>query len=167
MTAHSIILAWKILWAEKPGGLQSIFSQRVGHNLGNVSEVRTQENQTCTEIVNRTVNISVTFWNTSSSLYLLWWFAHKTHIVNIYWVLSMSPWRLHLGILLFFRWFCWGYKRLYLYVLEHLLQRGVIKGLTSNHTFNRTLLKLYQFLTQKPSMTNWWKISVSQKFPLW
>jgi len=167
MTAHSSILAQKILWTEEPSWLQSMGSQRISHNLANVSEIRIQENQTYTEIVNRTVNISVTFWNTSSSLYLLWWFAHKTHIVNIYWVLSMSPWRLHLGILLFFRWFCWGFKRLYLYVLEHLLQRGVIKGLTGKHTFNRTLLKLCQFLAQKPSMTNWWKISAPQKFPLW
>ena len=29
MATHSIILAWKIPWAEKPGELQSIESQRV------------------------------------------------------------------------------------------------------------------------------------------
>ena len=29
---HSTILAWKIPWTEEPGGLQSIASQRVGHN---------------------------------------------------------------------------------------------------------------------------------------
>ena len=29
---HSSILAWKIPWAEEPGGLQSMGSQRVGHN---------------------------------------------------------------------------------------------------------------------------------------
>ena len=29
---HSSILAWKILWTEEPGGLQSIGSQRVGHD---------------------------------------------------------------------------------------------------------------------------------------
>ena len=28
---HSSLLAWKIPWTEKPGGLQSIRSQRVGH----------------------------------------------------------------------------------------------------------------------------------------
>ena len=32
MATHSNILAWKIPWTEKPGGLQSIGSQRVGHN---------------------------------------------------------------------------------------------------------------------------------------
>ena len=32
MATHSSILAWKITWTEEPGGLQSIGSQRVGHN---------------------------------------------------------------------------------------------------------------------------------------
>ena len=30
--AHSRILAWKIPWTKEPGGLQSMGSQRVGHN---------------------------------------------------------------------------------------------------------------------------------------
>ena len=32
---HSSILAWRIPWTEKPGGLQSIASQRVGHGWSN------------------------------------------------------------------------------------------------------------------------------------
>ena len=28
----SSVLAWRIPWTEEPGGLQSIGSQRVGHN---------------------------------------------------------------------------------------------------------------------------------------
>ena len=32
MATHSGILAWKIPWTEKPGGLQSKGSQRFGHN---------------------------------------------------------------------------------------------------------------------------------------
>ena len=32
MATHSRILAWRILWTEKPGGLQSIALQRVGHD---------------------------------------------------------------------------------------------------------------------------------------
>ena len=32
MATHSSILAWRIPWTEGPGGLQSIESQRVGHN---------------------------------------------------------------------------------------------------------------------------------------
>ena len=31
MATHSSILAWRIPWTEKPSGLQSIGSQRVGH----------------------------------------------------------------------------------------------------------------------------------------
>ena len=31
MIIHSSILAWEIPWTEKPGGLQSTGSQRVGH----------------------------------------------------------------------------------------------------------------------------------------
>ena len=33
MATHSSILAWEIPWMEEPGGLQSMGSQRVGHNL--------------------------------------------------------------------------------------------------------------------------------------
>ena len=32
MATHSSILAWKIPWREEPGGLQSMESQRVGHD---------------------------------------------------------------------------------------------------------------------------------------
>ena len=32
LETHSIILAWRIPWTEDPGGLQSMESQRVGHN---------------------------------------------------------------------------------------------------------------------------------------
>ena len=33
MATHSSILAWEILWTEEPGRLESIGSQRVGHDL--------------------------------------------------------------------------------------------------------------------------------------
>ena len=32
MATHSSSLAWRISWTEEPGGLESIGSQRVGHN---------------------------------------------------------------------------------------------------------------------------------------
>jgi len=32
MATHSSLLAWRIPWTEEPGGLQSMGSQRVGHN---------------------------------------------------------------------------------------------------------------------------------------
>ena len=33
MATHSSILAWRIPWTEESGGLQSVGSQRVGHDL--------------------------------------------------------------------------------------------------------------------------------------
>ena len=32
MASHSSSLVWRIPWTEEPGGLQSIESQRTGHN---------------------------------------------------------------------------------------------------------------------------------------
>ena len=32
MATYSSIFAWRIPWAEEPGGLQSVGSQRVGHD---------------------------------------------------------------------------------------------------------------------------------------
>ena len=32
MATHSSILAWRIPWTKEPGGLQSMESQRVGHD---------------------------------------------------------------------------------------------------------------------------------------
>ena len=32
MATHSSILAWRLPWTEEPGGLQSMGSQRVGHD---------------------------------------------------------------------------------------------------------------------------------------
>ena len=32
MAAHSSVLAWRILWTQEPGRLQTMESQRVGHD---------------------------------------------------------------------------------------------------------------------------------------
>ena len=32
MATHASILAWRILWTEEPGNLQSMGSQKVGHD---------------------------------------------------------------------------------------------------------------------------------------
>ena len=37
MATHSSILAWRIQWTEDPGRLQSIGSQRVGHDWSDFS----------------------------------------------------------------------------------------------------------------------------------
>ena len=50
---NSSILAWKILWTEEPGGLQSLGSQRVRHNLVTkqqpdpMSQLPTKQGVTC------------------------------------------------------------------------------------------------------------------------
>ena len=37
MATHSSILAWRIPWTEEPGGLQSIGSQRIGHDRSDLA----------------------------------------------------------------------------------------------------------------------------------
>ena len=37
MATHYSILAWKIPWAEEPGGLQSIRSQRIEHDSSDLA----------------------------------------------------------------------------------------------------------------------------------
>ena len=37
MATHSRILAWRMPWTEEPGGLQSIGSQRIGHDWSNLT----------------------------------------------------------------------------------------------------------------------------------
>ena len=39
MATHSSILAWRIPWTEKPGGLQSLGSQRVGHDSETLEQI--------------------------------------------------------------------------------------------------------------------------------
>ena len=40
MATHSSIVAWKIPWTEEPGGLQSVWSQRVGHDYSDLAHVK-------------------------------------------------------------------------------------------------------------------------------
>ena len=37
MAVHSSIVAWRIPWAEEPGRLQSIGSQKVGHDRSDLA----------------------------------------------------------------------------------------------------------------------------------
>ena len=39
VTIHSSMLAWRIPWTEEPGGLQSIGSQRVGHDWNDLTHM--------------------------------------------------------------------------------------------------------------------------------
>ena len=51
MAAHSSILAWRIPWTEEPGGLQSMGSQRVGHDW----VTKTTDNGVCVECISCSV----------------------------------------------------------------------------------------------------------------
>ena len=39
MATHSSLLAWRIPWTEGPGGLQSMRSERVGHDWAHMHSV--------------------------------------------------------------------------------------------------------------------------------
>ena len=62
MAAHSNILAWEMSWTEEPGGLQSMQSQRGGHNLAtkqhnqqqiinNISQLLCAYHEPCIELI--------------------------------------------------------------------------------------------------------------------
>ena len=46
VTPHSSTLAWKIAWTEEPGGLPSIGSHRVGHDLRDLEAAAAAETAT-------------------------------------------------------------------------------------------------------------------------
>ena len=60
MATHSSTLAWKISWTEKPGGLPSMGSQRLGHNF------LTKHAYTCSVLgkmaFSRALNVSPSTW---------------------------------------------------------------------------------------------------------
>ena len=60
MTTHFSILAWRIPWTKKAGGLQSMGSHRVRHNQSNLSCthmcVRGAEAMLMNEMRNRIIN---------------------------------------------------------------------------------------------------------------
>ena len=47
MATHSSVLAWRIQWTEEPGRLQSIGSQRVGHNWSDLAHTHHGSSKQC------------------------------------------------------------------------------------------------------------------------
>ena len=47
MEIHSSILVWEITWTEEPGRLQSMGSQRPGHDLATKSPIMGVSTQSC------------------------------------------------------------------------------------------------------------------------
>ena len=58
MATHSSLLAWRIPWTEEPGGLQSIGSQRVGHDWRDLACTQQSMGLNCD---------STTYWHHTSS----------------------------------------------------------------------------------------------------
>ena len=50
MATHSSILAWRIPWTEEPDGLQSMGSQRVGHDWSDSMHARRGTQQACSTV---------------------------------------------------------------------------------------------------------------------
>ena len=55
MAIHSSILAWRIPWIEEPSGLQSVGSQRVGHDW---ATEHLHMNKACTVLNNDPLKLS-------------------------------------------------------------------------------------------------------------
>ena len=66
MATHSRILAWRIPWTEEPGGLQSMGSQRVGHDWVTTFHLLLSEPQ------------NTYLWNRATSFFLGGFYKTKT-----------------------------------------------------------------------------------------
>ena len=85
MVTHSNIPAWRILWSEEPGRLQSVVLQRVGLNWSSLA---------CTHTL---------FWNKHLPLFLwilmiIWWYLRGS--------VSPNQVKIHLGTVVFFMSLC-------------------------------------------------------------
>ena len=83
---HSNILAWRIPWTEEPGGLQSMGSQRVGHNWATEYSTQQQPSPLAWHwkhfMIQSQFTLSVSF-----PIILPIWFPHKQAklcILNLY-----------------------------------------------------------------------------------
>ena len=86
MAAHSRTLAWKIPWKEEPGGLQSIESQRVGHDWNDLSArtiAWTQQFQQWFQVTLTELLLCTKYYTEMS-----------THLIGFPWWLRW--WRIHL-----------------------------------------------------------------------
>ena len=67
MAIHSNILAWRTPWTEEPGGLQSMGSQRAGHDFVTKQQQQQQKRRTGVRDGGRTpatVSLSIPATNT-------------------------------------------------------------------------------------------------------
>ena len=81
MATHSSILAWRIPGKEGPGGLQSMWSQRVGHNWTTRSSRAWSNKYMYVRFYHRTVHQSQKLETTQMSIHR---WMDKQIMVNIY-----------------------------------------------------------------------------------
>ena len=82
MTTHSSILAWRILWMEEPGGLQSIGSQRLRRYWAtNTSKY----NGSCGLMIRRTVSREKKLTNQSNRNHKKYWCWRNHSSLKLKW----------------------------------------------------------------------------------
>ena len=102
MAIHSSILAWRIPWTEEPGRLQSIGSQRVGHDWSNFTHTDTHNSHSneC-KVLNKVLAHSLCLWacfcfEISSFVS----FLYIPHISDVMRYLSFSVWHILLNMII-------------------------------------------------------------------
>ena len=90
IATHSSILAWESPWTEEPGGLQSTWLQRVGHNWSDTAHTNHQWERWISMLVQQVLERT---WESLSSfeavaLYFIWKFVIQT--TGNFWI-SMDP----------------------------------------------------------------------------
>ena len=66
MATHSSVLAWRIPWTEEPGGLQSMGSQRVGHDSGFTWVLEKAGKHQDSRLQKRTLSLGQPCWDSSA-----------------------------------------------------------------------------------------------------
>ena len=84
MATHSSILVWRIPWTEEPGGLQSMGSQRVGHDWPINTHIHTHTHSFITLLDSPPEKWFIFFWKRQ----LCFCLAFKTWAINA-WLLGM------------------------------------------------------------------------------
>ena len=142
MATHSNILAWRIPWTEEPGGLQSMGSQRVGHDWA-TKTIKVLNLSPKVYAVFILLNFGL-FWNPCVNVYCVGVCMHiNTHSVVSYswWPPLRSP----------ARFLCpWSFPGKNTGVVCHFLLQRIFPTQGSNPRLLPCLLNRRQFLYPEP-----------------
>ena len=97
MATHSSILAWRIPWTEEPGWLQSMGSQRVGHNWATNTHIKGKKETfwihlKFTGIGSFLFSHMVYFLNSQFYTYF-----QLEHLISYHWKKKQNPHELYFG----------------------------------------------------------------------